>query len=96
MFTLPAIGLSNPIHLLALILVLAFWIGPAILAGRIAERKGRSFVVYLVASVIIGWPIPLLAAAVLPPRRTHLPTRGNAGKPVDESPLPNPFGDNRW
>jgi hypothetical protein len=94
MFSLAAIGLSNPIHLVALILVLAFWIGPAILAGRIAERKGRSFVVYLVASLVIGWPIPLLAAAVLPGRRTDSPKRSNASKPRDEPPRPNPFGDN--
>jgi hypothetical protein len=69
-FSLPASGLSNPIHLVALLVVLVLWIGPAVLAGRIAERKGRSFVVYLVASLVIGWPIPLLAAAVLPRRRT--------------------------
>jgi hypothetical protein len=62
-------GLSNPIHLVALLFVLAIWIGPAILAGRIAERKGRSFAVYLIASLLIGWPISLLAALLVPRRR---------------------------
>lgn len=69
MFVLFANGLSNPIHLVVLILVLALWLGPAILAGRVADRKGRSFAVYLIASLIVGWPIPLLIAAVLPRRR---------------------------
>jgi hypothetical protein len=61
-------GLSNPIHLLALIVVLALYFGPALLAARLAERKGRSFAVYLLASLLIGWPIPLIAALVLPRR----------------------------
>jgi len=86
--------LSNPIHLVVLILVLALWFGPAILAGRIAERKGRSFVVYLVASLVVGWPIPLLAAAVVPRRRSDLPKRSAASDPPNEPPPPNPFGEN--
>jgi hypothetical protein len=69
MFAPLASGLSNPIHLVALLALLALWIGPAVLAGRVAERKHRSFVVYLTASLIVGWPIPLLTAAVLPSRR---------------------------
>ena len=59
-------GLSNPIHWLLLLLLVVFYIGPAILAGRVAERKGRSFVAYLIASRLVGWPIPLLLAVVVP------------------------------
>jgi len=51
-----------------LIVLLALWVVPAVLAARLADSKGRSFGVYLVAALIIGWPIPLLAAAILPAR----------------------------
>jgi hypothetical protein len=60
--------MSNPIHVVLLIVLLVFWVGPAVLAGKIAERKGRSFSVYLVASLVIGWPIPLIAALIVPRR----------------------------
>jgi MFS family permease len=60
--------MSNPIHIVLLLALIAFYILPAVLAGRIADRKGRSFAVYLVASLLIGWPIPLLIALVVPNR----------------------------
>jgi hypothetical protein len=60
--------MSNPIHVVALLALLALWIGPAVLTARVAERKGRSFAVYLVVSLIIGWPIPLIAALIVPAR----------------------------
>ncbi len=60
--------MSNPVHIVFLLALLVFWIGPAILAGRVAERKGRSFAAYLVVSLAIGWPIPLIAALILPRR----------------------------
>jgi len=60
---------SNPIHLVLLLALLLFWVGPAVLAGRLAERKGRSFGVYLVVSLVIGWPIPLVVALIVPHRR---------------------------
>jgi predicted transporter len=51
------------------ILVLAFvYVGLAILAGKIAQRKGRPFRLYLLAGLILG-PLVLLAALVLPKRR---------------------------
>jgi hypothetical protein len=61
--------MSNPAHVVLLIVLVAFWIVPAVLVARLAERKGRSFGVYLVASLIIGWLIPLIAALLVPRRR---------------------------
>ena len=58
--------MSNPIHAVFLIVVLALWIGPSILVARFAERKGRSFAVYLVACLLIWWPVPLLVVALMP------------------------------
>jgi hypothetical protein len=65
--------MSNPIHIVLLIGLIVFWIGPAVLAGRLAERKGRSFAVYLIFSLVIGWPIPLIAALILPGRTRPYP-----------------------
>jgi hypothetical protein len=61
--------MSNPIHVVLLVALIALWIGPSVLVARLAERKGRSFAVYLIVSLIIGWPIPLVAALIVPPRR---------------------------
>ena len=61
--------MGNPVHIALLLALIAFWIGPAVLAGKLAERKGRSFAVYLVVSLVIGWPIPLVAALIVPRRR---------------------------
>ena len=69
LFSTVAGALTNPIHLLALVAVLAFWIGPAFLVARVADRKGRSFAAYLIASLMIWWPIPLLIALVVPRRQ---------------------------
>jgi hypothetical protein len=60
--------MSNPIHFVVLLAVLAFYFGQAYLAGRVAAGKGRSFAVYVVAGLIIG-PLVLLIALVLPRRR---------------------------
>jgi hypothetical protein len=54
-------------HTFGLIVLLLFWLVPAFLVARLAERKGRSFAVYLIASLVIGWPIPLLAALIVRP-----------------------------
>lgn len=60
--------MSDPIHVVALLVVLAFYFGQAYLAGWVADRKGRNLAVYLVAGLIIG-PLVLLIALVLPRRR---------------------------
>jgi hypothetical protein len=64
-----ASGLSNPIHLLLLVVVLGIWIGQAALAGYIATRKGRSFNLWLVAGLIVG-PLLIIAALLMPRRRS--------------------------
>jgi hypothetical protein len=65
--------MSNPIQVILLLVLIVLWIGPAVVAARLAERKGRSFAVYLIASLIIGWPIPLIAALIVPTRRFQQP-----------------------
>jgi len=59
---------SNPIHFLVLLGVLAVYVGQTYLAGRIASAKGRSFGLYLAAALVIG-PLMLLATALLPRSR---------------------------
>lgn len=61
--------MNNPIHLVVLLAILLLWILPTILTARLAARKGRSFAVYLIASLLIGWPIPLIAALIVRPRQ---------------------------
>ena len=65
--------MSNPIHLLALIVVLLCFVVPAVLVARLADRRGRSFAVYLIASLIVSWVVPLLALLVLPDRGRSVP-----------------------
>jgi hypothetical protein len=60
--------MSNPVHVVLLIAVIAFWVVPAVLTARLAEHKGRSFGVYIAAALLIGWPVPLIAALILPSR----------------------------
>jgi MFS family permease len=64
-------GLSNRHHWLILLAVLAFWVGQSLFAGWIADFKGRRFVVYAIAALIVG-PLVLLIALLLPrPRRSE-------------------------
>jgi hypothetical protein len=55
-------------HAFGLIFLLLFWFIPALIVAKLAERKGRAFAVYLIASLIIGWVIPLIAALIARPR----------------------------
>jgi Na+-driven multidrug efflux pump len=63
------VGLGNPIHVVFLAVVLALWVGPSVLVGRLAERKGRSFRVYFIAALILGWWLVLIVALIIRPRR---------------------------
>jgi hypothetical protein len=56
-------------HFYGLVGILILWLLPALLAARIARRKGRPFARYLLASLLIGWPIPLIAALIVRPYR---------------------------
>jgi hypothetical protein len=60
---------SNPIHVLLLLGWIAFWVVPSVMVGRLAARRGRSQAVYLVASLLIGWFLPLIAVLVFSRRR---------------------------
>ena len=60
--------MSNPVHAFVLLVVIVIWFGPAYVAGRVADRKGRSFGLYLVAGLLIG-PIVLIGALLLPRSR---------------------------
>jgi MFS family permease len=61
--------MTNPIHILLLVALVFGYVLPALLVGRLAERRGRSFTVYLVASLIVGWVIPLIAVLIFSNRR---------------------------
>jgi hypothetical protein len=52
-------------HIAGALGVLLLFVLPAFLTARLAARKGRPFWLYLVASLLIGWPIPLLAAIIV-------------------------------
>lgn len=52
-------------HVYGALGVLAIYLLPAFLTARLAARKGRPFWLYLAASLLIGWPIPLLAAIIV-------------------------------
>lgn len=55
------------IHNAVLLVTLAItWIIPAVLVARVAERRGRSFTLFLIAALFMLWPIVLLVALVLP------------------------------
>jgi hypothetical protein len=62
--------MSNPIHdAVFLIVVIFFWLIPAVLIARLAARKGRSFALFLIGSLVIPWPVSLTVALVMPARR---------------------------
>ena len=44
------------------------WVVVAFVVGRFAARKGRRFVFYFVSSLVLGWPIPLIVALLVPGR----------------------------
>jgi MFS family permease len=58
-------GLSQGHHWIILLVVVGLWLGQAILAGWLADYKGRQFWVYVVAALIVG-PLVLLVALLLP------------------------------
>jgi hypothetical protein len=63
-------AMSTAIQVVLFVALVGWWLGTAILADRVAERKGRIGGVYLPAGLVIG-PISLLAALILP--RRHAP-----------------------
>lgn len=61
--------MSNPIHLVLFLVLIGGFVVPAILVARLADRRGHSFAVYLIASLVVSWVVPLIAVLVLPDRR---------------------------
>ena len=57
-----AISTAHAGGLLALLLLFLL---PIVLVYPLAERKGRPGWVYVLASLLIGWPIPLVAALIV-------------------------------
>jgi hypothetical protein len=55
-------------HAFGLLGLLVLWLVPAVLVARLAARKGRPFALYLIASLILPWPLVLLAALIIRPR----------------------------
>lgn len=57
------------IHDIALLVTLAIiWLIPALLVARLAQRRGRSFEPFLIAALVIPWPIVLLVTLAMPRR----------------------------
>lgn len=68
------------IHSAALLVTLAMiWIIPAVLVARMAERRGRSFVVFLIIALVIPWPILLVVVLALPHRGKEQDPEGGDG-----------------
>ncbi len=67
-------GLNNPVHLLLLLMLVAAWLGPALLVARLAQRKGRSYALFLTGGLVVGWLFDAVAGVMLASR----PSRGNA------------------
>lgn len=53
---------------LEVLVLLIFWIGLSFLVARFAERKGQSFVAFLVLGLVASWVISLIVALVVPER----------------------------
>jgi hypothetical protein len=53
---------------LEIFILLIFWIAPSFFVARYAERKGHSFVAFLVLGVVASWVISLVVATVVPDR----------------------------
>jgi MFS family permease len=60
--------MSNPIHILLLLGLLLGFVLPAVLVAWLADRRGRSFAAYLIASLVVSWIVPLIAVLILPNR----------------------------
>ena len=57
------------IHDIALFVTLAvIWLLPAFLVARLAQSRGRTFELFMIAALVIPWPIVLLVTLALPRR----------------------------
>jgi hypothetical protein len=60
--------MSNSVHVALLAGLVIVFILPAVLVGMLAGRRGRSPLIYIVASLLVSWVPPLLILLVLPGR----------------------------
>jgi hypothetical protein len=60
-------GSIGPLEVVIIALV---WIVPAVLIAKYAERKGHSFVGFLLIGLLVSWIISGIAAVVVEDRRT--------------------------
>jgi hypothetical protein len=44
------------------------WLLPAFLVARLAQSRGRTFELFMIAALVIPWPIVLLVTLALPRR----------------------------
>jgi uncharacterized protein YybS (DUF2232 family) len=57
---------------LLLVLIVCF-VFPAVLVARLADRRGHSFAVYLIASLAVSWIVSLLVLLAMPDRSRTVP-----------------------
>jgi MFS family permease len=66
-------SMGDPVHVVVLVATLTLlWVIPAVLTGRVAARHGRRPIVYVIAAFIVGWPLAMIAALVVPRRRGQM------------------------
>jgi hypothetical protein len=63
-------GGIGPLEVVVIALV---WIVPAVLIAKYAERKGHSFVGFLLIGLLVSWVISAIAAVVVDDRRKPRP-----------------------
>jgi hypothetical protein len=64
---------ASAVHVVFLVVVaVLLYVVPAFLVARLAERKGRSYGVYLVASLVIGWLFVLIVVLVIRDRSRRI------------------------
>jgi hypothetical protein len=61
-------GFTMPLWPVSVAACVIAWVVVAFVVGRFAARKGRPFVFYFVSSLVLGWPIPLIVALLVPGR----------------------------
>lgn len=72
-----ALASIGPMEVVLLGVLLLLWLLPALLVGRFAESRGRSFALFFLTSLVISWAISLVVLLIL----------GQRGTP-DEAPTP--------
>ncbi len=56
----------GPVEVIVLVLGLAVWVVLAVLVGQAAQRRGRSFAVFFLISLLFSWLLALAILLILP------------------------------